>query len=124
VRLFKTKWFVRYARQEKIADASLREAVLRAERGLIDADLGGHIIKQRVARKGQGRSSGYRVIVAFDATSRAVFLLGFAKSARDNVSAAELESLKKIAASWLAADADTIERSIYEGLLVEVTYEN
>ncbi len=124
MRLFKTKWFVRYARQEKIADASLREAVLRAERGLIDADLGGHIIKQRVARKGQGRSSGYRVIVAFDATSRAVFLLGFAKSARDNVSAAELESLKKIAASWLAADADTIERSIYEGLLVEVTYEN
>jgi hypothetical protein len=63
MRAFKTKWFARFARQELIADASLWEAIERAERGLIDADLGGGLIKQRVSRHGKGRSGGYRVIV-------------------------------------------------------------
>ena len=52
MRVFKTRWFARFARQEKIADASLREAIARAEHGLVDADLGGGLIKQRVARQG------------------------------------------------------------------------
>jgi hypothetical protein len=56
MRAFKTKWFSRFARQELIADASLWEAIERAERGLIDADLGGGLIKQRIARQGKGRS--------------------------------------------------------------------
>jgi hypothetical protein len=64
VRIFKTKWLARYARRERIADHNLSEAIERAERGLIDADLGGGIIKQRVARSGQGRSGGYRTLVA------------------------------------------------------------
>jgi len=55
---------VRYARRERIADRSLRETIERAGRGTIDADLGGGIIKQRVARGGQGRSSGYRMLIA------------------------------------------------------------
>ncbi len=120
MRLFKTKWFARYARHEKITDASLREAVARAERGLIDADLGGGVIKQRVARVGKGRSGGYRVVIAFRAAERSVFLFGFAKSERDNIDADELATLKKIASAWLAADAAKIERAITEGVLVEV----
>lgn len=71
---FKTRWFARFARRERIDDRSLIEAVERAERGLIDADLGGGLIKQRVARPGKGRSGGYRVIVAYRIRSRAVFL--------------------------------------------------
>ena len=65
VRIFKTKWMARYARRERIADHSLREAIERAGRGTIDADLGGGIIKQRVARSGQGRSRGYRMLIAY-----------------------------------------------------------
>lgn len=53
MRIFKTKWLARFTRHEQITDASLREAVTRAESGLIDADLGGGLIKQRVARKGR-----------------------------------------------------------------------
>jgi len=63
VRIFKSRWFQRFARKEKIADAVLREAVARAERGQIDAELGGEVIKQRIARPGQGRSKGYRTII-------------------------------------------------------------
>jgi hypothetical protein len=86
MQIFKTKWFARFARQELISDASLREAIARAKRGLIDAGLGGGLIKQRVVRQGQGRSGGYRVIIAYLAEGRAVFLLGFAKSERENIS--------------------------------------
>lgn len=60
LRILKTKWFVRFVRRERISDSSLCEAVRRAQRGLVDADLGGGVIKQRVARPGQGRSGGYR----------------------------------------------------------------
>ena len=65
-------------------DRSLRDAVERAERGLVDADLGGGIIKQRVARTGQGRSGGYRLLIAYRSGDRAVFLYGFGKNERDN----------------------------------------
>jgi hypothetical protein len=64
MQVFKTKWFARFARNERIGAASLLEAIQRAERGLIDADLGGGLIKQRVARQGKGRSGGYRAVIA------------------------------------------------------------
>ncbi len=124
MRLFKTKGFARFARREKITDANLREAVSRAERGLIDADLGGNVIKQRIARAGQGRSGGYRVLIAFRAAHRAVLMLGFAKNERDNISPDELESLKRATALWLTADPAKIDRAIDERVLVEVNYEN
>jgi hypothetical protein len=124
VRIFKTRWLARYARREKVTDASLAEAVLRAQRGLVDAYLGGDVIKQRVARTGRGRSGGYRMLIAFRAAHRAVFLFGFAKNELDNISAGELTTLKEIAAVWLAADAAKIERAIAEGLLIEVKHED
>jgi hypothetical protein len=83
VRIFKTKWLVRYARRQRIDDASLKEATERADRDLIDADLGGEIIKRRVARAGQGRSGGHRMLVAYRASS--LFLYAFAKNERDNI---------------------------------------
>jgi hypothetical protein len=124
INIFKTRWFSRYAKRERISDARLVEAVRRAENGLIDADLGGGVIKQPVARLGQGRSGGYRVLLAFRPTDRAVFMLGFAKSDRDNVTPDELESLKRAAALWFASDTVRIETAIAEGVLVEVNYED
>jgi hypothetical protein len=123
VRIFKTKWFSRYARRERIGDAGLREAIARAERGLVDADLGGGVIKQRVARTGQGRSGGYRMLVAYRSDERAVFLYGFAKSERENISADELQTLREIGADWLAADARQITRALKEDALQEVPHE-
>jgi hypothetical protein len=120
VRTFKTKWLARFARREGVADKSLLEAIERAERGLIDADLGGSLIKQRVARQGQGRSGGYRTIVAYRAKDRAVFLYGFAKNALDNISPDELLFLRKVAENWLAADAARIREEIEAGNLQEI----
>jgi hypothetical protein len=123
VQTFKTKWLARFARHEGITDKSLGEAIERAERGLVDADLGGGLIKQRVARPGQGRSGGYRTIVAYRAQGRAVFLYGFAKNERDNIDPDQLLSLREIAAAWLAADAAKIQQALDNGALQEVQHD-
>jgi len=118
--VFKTKWLARFARRERITDVSLREAIDRAERGIVDADLGGGLIKQRVAREGRGRSGGYRMLVAWRQQGRAVFLYGFAKSEQDNISFDELTSLREIAAAWLGANTDRIAAAIEANELQEV----
>jgi hypothetical protein len=122
VRVFKTKWLVRFVRRERITDHSLSEAIDRAARGLIDADLGGGIIKQRVARQGQGRSGGYRMMIAYRAGARAVFLYAFAKNERENIEPDELLTLREIGVGWLAADAQQIAHALAEGILQEVTH--
>jgi hypothetical protein len=123
VRVFKTKWLARFARRERIADESLREAIERAERGLIDADLGYGLIKQRVARQGQGRSGGYRMIVAYRAKGRAVFLFGFAKNERENIEPDELLFLRGLAENWLNADAARIRAELEAGNLQEIEHD-
>jgi hypothetical protein len=122
VRIFKTKWLVRFARQERISDTSLSEAIGRAERGLVDADLGSGLIKQRVARAGQGRSGGYRMLVAYRSHDRAVFLYGFAKNELDNIEPDELLTLKEIAAGWLKANDKEILKALNEDALKEVKH--
>lgn len=122
MRTFKTRWFARFARREQIAEKRLSEAIDRAELGLIDADLGGGLIKLRVPREGQGRSGGYRMIVAYCSKSRAVFLLGFAKSERENIEPDELVFLRKLAENWLTADSRTIHKELEAGNLQEVKH--
>jgi hypothetical protein len=123
LRVFKTKLFARFARRERMSEASLRDAVRRAERGLIDADLAGGVLKQRVARPGEGRSGGYRVLIAYRAKTRSVFLFGFAKSERDNIDDDELATLHDIAKGWLGANAGALARAVADGLIQEVEYD-
>jgi hypothetical protein len=99
---------------------SLREAIAQAERGLVDADLGGGLIKLRLARPGQGKRGGYRMLIAFRSKLRAVFLFGFVKSELDNIDDDQLATLRETAALWLASNAQKIERAITDGLLIEV----
>jgi hypothetical protein len=120
MQVFKTRWFSRFAKREGISDSSLREAIERADRGLIDADLGGGLIKQRVSRTGQGRSGGYRTVIAYRAGSKAFFLHGFAKSNLDNIGPDELQSLRRIAADWLKADRAAIQENLELGRLEEI----
>jgi hypothetical protein len=120
VRSLKTKAFARRARQEGISDEQLLGAVERAARGLIDAELGGGLIKQRIARRGQGRSGGYRTIIAWRAKNRSIFVYAFAKSMRDNISDAELADLKDLAALYLGYSSKEIDRAVAAGELFEV----
>ena len=123
MRVFKIRWFVRFARSERIDDGSLSEAIRRAARGPIDADLGGGLIKQRVARRGRGRSGGYRMIVAYRVKERAVFLYGFAKNERENIEPDELEDLRLVARGWLEATWERIETALKDGAIQEVQHD-
>ena len=120
MRIFKTKLLARFATREHLGDAGLVAAIRDAKNGLLGADLGGGIIKQRVARAGKGKRGGYRMLIAFRSGDRAIFLYGFAKSDRDNIDAAELLSLREIGAYWLAADKNMMLQAIEDGLLIEV----
>lgn len=120
MRVFKTKWFVRFARKERIGDKELCDAVARAERGLIDADLGGGLIKQRLARSGQGKSGGYRSILVFQSGSRSVFAYGFAKNDRDNIDAVELQAFRQLASLMLSYDQDALDVAVSRNFLQEV----
>jgi len=124
LRVFKTKWFVRFARRERISDRSLCEAVRRVQRGLVDADLGGGVVKQRVARQGAGRSGGYRVLIAYRRDAKAVFLYGFAKNERDNIADDELKTARDIAKAWLEANAEQLVAAIRQGLIQEMAYDD
>jgi len=120
VRTFKTKAFTRFADKAGLSDVALCGAVREAERGLVAADLGGGVIKQRIARPGQGKSGGFRTLIVFRAGTRAIFAHGFAKNEKDNIEKDELVALKKLAAELLAYDDKTLARVLASGVLVEV----
>ena len=120
MRLFKTRDFARFARKEGVTDAQLCEAIERAERGLIDADLGSGVIKQRVARPGKGRSGRNRTLIAYRTEARAIFLYGFAKNAKANVTTAELAALRRLAAEYLGYDTKQVEAHLKNDAWTEV----
>jgi hypothetical protein len=120
VRLFESKAFGRFARSNGITDADLWEAVERAEKGLIDADLGGKVIKQRIARDGAGKSGGFRSIVFHKAGIKAVFVYGFEKSALDNISPKELKAFKDAAKIVLNLSDEKLATASKAGAFIEV----
>ena len=122
MRVYKVKGFARFQRRERIADKALAKAVRSAEDGLVDADLGGGLIKQRVARPGQGKSGGYRTVIAYRHGDLPIFLLGFAKNERANIDVDELEDLRGQARAFLRLSAAQIEAAITEDQLTEVSY--
>ena len=120
MRVFATKAFARFARKERLHDKELCEAVARAERGSVDAQLGGGLIKQRVARHGGGRSGGFRTIIAYRASQQSVFLYGFAKNERENINERELNDLKKLAKLFLSYSNSQIAAALAQAELREV----
>ena len=123
MRIYKSRWFQRFAREEGIADAVLREAVVRAEMGQIDAGLGGEVIKQRVSRPGQGKSKGYRTIIFFRRGAKAFFMYGFAKSRRANIDDDEKAQFKEAAKHVLALTETQLAALLKRGDFVEVKSE-
>ena len=120
-RIYKLRGFARFQRKERLTDASLRKAIGGVEAGLIDADLGGGLVKQRLPRPGQGKSGGYRTVIAIKRGDRAVFLYGFAKNERSNIDADELEEFRRLARGYLGLTVQQIATLIAENELMEVT---
>jgi hypothetical protein len=121
-RAFKTRHFVRWMLRTALTDNDLCRAVAELESGLVDADLGGAIVKKRVALPGRGKSRGARVLVATDRNRTYFFLFGFEKNERTNVSAAELDALQSIAGDLLALSSQQLDALVASGALQEICH--
>ena len=120
MRVFKTRWFARWAEQEGVVDAALLGAVEEIARGLIDANLGAHLFKKRVGIDGRGKRGGLRTLLAFRMEERAFFVFGFAKNERANVGRKELLALKLLASRLLGYDARALAQALRAGELHEI----
>lgn len=115
-----TKAFARFARKAGLAGDSLAKAAAAVAAGEFDADLGGHVYKQRVARPGKGKSGGFRTIILFRSGGHSFFVHGFAKGEKANISADELKAVKQLAERYLSYSADEIGAAVNGGALIEV----
>lgn len=115
-----TKWFRRWARKTDLSNSSLNEALVNLEKGLSVADLGKHLYKVRVKRDGQGKSSGYRTIVVYREKKRAIFLYGFAKNEKDNMTSKELSYFQKLGSDLLKLSRSQIEKAIKDKVLFDL----
>lgn len=121
---FKTRYFQRWMRKTDLTDHNLYCAIREMSQGLIDADLGGGIVKKRIGLAGRGKSNGIRTLVATNKGDRWFFVFGFAKNNRANVTAAELEALQILAIDLLALTCSQLAKAVQDGSLQEIYHDN
>jgi hypothetical protein len=124
MRVFKNKWFARWARTENVPDAVLLRAAAEVAAGQVEADLGGGLFKKRLPREGGGKRSGYRVLIGYKKphADRIVFLYAFAKNVRSNISDKEKEALSLVAEAFVVATEYQISFLLKKGAIVEVQH--
>jgi len=120
VRVFKNTWFNRFANKESITDNELLEIVDKLEVNQADANLGGDVYKVRVAKQGEGKAGGHRVIVYFKNKFRTFFAYGFSKSDRGNIDQGELQTFKDRAKDVFSLTDEQIANRIKRGTLIEI----
>jgi hypothetical protein len=118
--IYKTRWFDRWARRQDLSTRALCEAVREMQAGLYEADLGGGLLKKRIARSGQGKSGGFRTLVATNKGSKWFFVFGFPKNVRSNIDKDEEDSLKKLASHLLSLSPPALVTAQRAGELMEV----
>src|ERR1017187_7972692 len=118
--VYKAKPFARFARKARITDADLWNAARLANEGLIDANLGGGVIKQRIARSGEGKSGGSRSIILFKKNDRAVYVYGFEKKDLSNIKGDELEAFRELAKVVLGYTNAEMAKRVEDGALLKV----
>ena len=120
MRIFKTKWFTRFAKKEGILDSTLVKEAEKIANGETGDNLGGYVYKLRISRSGAGKSGGYRVILFFRHYNRLFFYYAYPKSKRDNIEPDELKELKRVAKRFMSDSDEQILVNIQAGELKEV----
>ena len=118
--VYKNKYFARFAKKARITDADLWKAAQLANEGLVDADLGGGVVKQRIPRAGGGKSGGLRSIILFRKNDRAVYVYGFEKKDLANIRPNELEAFRELAQVILGYTTAEIAKRVEDGALFNV----
>ena len=119
-RVFKTRYFARWLRKTELRDTDLCRAIAEMEAGLVDADLGGNVVKKRIGSAGRGKRSGVRTLVATRRAARWFFVFGFEKNERTNVSTTELDALRLLATELLALTDSQLDSALIDGTVQEI----
>ena len=122
-RILKTRTFDRWLRKTLLSNTALLKAIAEMERGLVDADLGGNVYKKRVALPGRGKSGSTRTLIATNREDRWIFMYGFEKNERENITQAELAYLQGIAQIFLTYSSDELQLAIAKGEFLEVHHD-
>ena len=122
MRVFKNKWFNRWAHNENISDAALLTASEAIVSGHVEANLGGSLFKKRIAKAGTGKSGGYRIIVGYKRPNieRIIFLYAFGKNERANISQKEEAALSIAAEAFISATDKQVSELLKKGSVWEV----
>jgi len=120
MRVFKTRWFSKWAKKAKLADDALWKTAKEMDGGLLETDLGGHVYKKRVALPGRGKRGGSRIIIAYQLERMAFYMYGFAKNQRTNIDDNELKMFKAVAKELLAHEDDMLDHLVKVEELIEV----
>lgn len=123
-RVFKTRHFSRWMRKTELTDEALCGAVREMSQGLIDADLGGGVVKKRVGFAGRGKRGGARTLVATNKGALWFFVFGFEKKERANISAEEKEALQTIAQDLLSRAGKELDAGVEDGSLQEICHDD
>ncbi len=123
VRIFKIRYFARWMRKTELTNDALLEAVNEMAHGLIDADLGGGVVKKRIGIAGRGKRSGARTLIATNKGDRWFFIYGFEKSVKANIDERELDVLRDLAGDLLGSADTQLDVLVEDGALEELLHE-
>ena len=115
-----TKSFSKWATKQNIPYGELVEAIQEIENGNFEANLGGHILKKRIRFQGKGKSGSGRTIVCYKKEDRVIFLHGFAKNEKSNLTQKELNGFKELAKILLGLSPEQLSITIENGDFIEV----
>lgn len=119
--IYKTRTFNRWAQKAFLGDDLLCRAVEEMANGLVDADLGGGVFKKRIALPGRGKSGSARTLLATNRHDRWIFLFGFEKNERANISDKERDALRMMAKDLLGLTTGQLREAVADGALLEVS---
>lgn len=122
-RVFKTRHFSRWMRKNNLTNTVLCQAVEEMAAGLVNADLGGGLVKKRIGLAGRGKRSGARTLVATNCESRWFFLFGFEKNERSDIAQDEKEVLQLLAEDLLSRCDEELDAAVADGMLEEICHE-
>lgn len=120
MKALKNRQFARWAKGEQLTDQALCIAVREIERGLVDAKLGGFLLKKRISKGHKGKSGSLRTIIAYRQEHRLVFLFGFAKREKANIDQTEKQALLELGNVYMAMSEKDLNEAIRTGTLLEV----
>jgi len=123
MQILSTKWFKKWSKKSHLQNQDLLEAVNNLKSGLSVAELGNHLFKIRVKREHSGKSSGFRTIVVYQESDKVIFLYGFGKSEKDNISKSELQYFKKLGNDLLALNKDQLKQFTEKNILFDIKVE-